>query len=83
MHVNLFLLCQGTRFQSFWPKTDCRLPLSNETKPKKCKQNGMRRKASKYQAIVMGKSQVIPRVLCENTAFDELQGVWKCGQKLS
>ena len=31
-------------------------------------QNGMKRNASKYQAIVMGKSQVKPQFYCENTA---------------
>ena len=32
-------------------------------------QNGMKMNASKYQAILMGKSQVKPRFYCENTAF--------------
>ena len=32
-------------------------------------QNGMKRNASKYQAIVMGKSQVRPQFYCENTAI--------------
>ena len=30
-------------------------------------QNGMKRNASEYQAIVMGRSQVIPLFYCENT----------------
>ena len=29
----------------------------------------MKRNASKYQAIVMGKSQVIPQFYCENTTI--------------
>lgn len=32
-------------------------------------QNGMRRNTSKYQAIVMGKTQVKPQFYCENTAI--------------
>ena len=42
-------------------------------------QNGMKRNASKYQAIVMGKSQVIPQFYCQNTAirFPLLEN-WKC-----
>ena len=32
-------------------------------------QNGMKRNASKYQAIVMGKPQVKPQFYCENTAI--------------
>ena len=32
-------------------------------------QNGMKRNASKYQAIVMGNSQVKPQFYCENTAI--------------
>ena len=32
-------------------------------------QNGMKRNASKYQAIVKGKSQVKPQLYCENTAI--------------
>ena len=32
-------------------------------------QNGMKKNASKYQAIVMGKSQVKPQFYCENTAI--------------
>ena len=32
-------------------------------------QNGMRRNTSKYQATVMGKTQVKPQFHCENTAI--------------
>ena len=32
-------------------------------------QNGIKRNTSKYQAIVMGKSQVMPQFYCENTAI--------------
>ena len=31
-----------------------------------CEENGMKRNTSKYQAIVMGKSQVKPKFHCEN-----------------
>ena len=34
-----------------------------------CEQNGMKRNASKYQAIVMAKAQVIPQFYCENTTI--------------
>ena len=41
------------------------------------KQNGMKRNTSKYQAIVMGKTQVMPQFYCENTAIPLLK-ISKC-----
>ena len=34
-----------------------------------CEEKGMKRNASKYQAIVMGKAQVVPQFYCENTTI--------------
>ena len=39
-------------------------------------QNGMKRNTSKYEAIVMGKTQVMPQFYCENTAI--LLKISKC-----
>ena len=44
-------------------------------------QNGMKRNASKYQAIVMGKPQVKPQFYCENTCYSHYRRIgnaWCC-----
>ena len=36
-------------------------------------ENGMKRNPSKYQAIVMGKTQIMPKFYCENTAISNTE----------